>query len=143
MFKAEDILTRLQGGEAAEAIANEMVNALNDANYQFQEERRAKQKAADEKKAEKLMDLQVILDLLHDFCIEYYCEKNEDYDIVHDVFADLKAEQVNEILDELGKQVVQFVELEKKLNSFFSKIPGTNEKTPDDVINSFLRNIGL
>ena len=46
MFKVEDILARLQNGEDANDIADEMVKALNTANEQFQKEEEEKAKAA-------------------------------------------------------------------------------------------------
>ena len=85
MVNSKDILARLQNGEKAEDIANELINALNDANDAYNKEVAAK-KAESETKAKKVADMQDILDLLHDFCIEYYCDSNEDIDEVHATF---------------------------------------------------------
>jgi hypothetical protein len=128
MFKVEDILARLQNGENASDIADEMVGILNEANHQFQKEEEEKARKAEEeakaKKAEheahlketqKLADLQEIIDLIHDFCIEYYCETNEDIDTVEEAFKELDAKSVNEIIKNLGIYAVKMSELEKHL----------------------------
>ena len=59
MVNSKDILTRLQNGEKAEDIANELINALNDANDAYNEEVEAK-KAESETKAKKVADMQDI-----------------------------------------------------------------------------------
>ena len=159
MVNSKDILTRLQNGEKAEDIANELISALNDANDAYNKEVAAK-KAEDEAKAKrdakKVADMQDILDTLHDFCIEYYCETNEDINAVEEAFAELTAEKLIAIVEEAGAAVL---DMEKKLKDV-EKMFGTFNATPvktikvgkdfvpgkknaDAVINSFLKSIGL
>jgi hypothetical protein len=161
MFKVEDILARLQNGEDANDIANEMVNALNTANDQFQKEEEAKaKKAAAEahaKEEQKLQDLQEIIDLMHDFCIEYYCETDKDINTVQAAFATLDAKSVNEMIEEAGAYAVKMTEMEKHFDSLFSGLFGTpsvkklpkkgapapKTRTADVVIGDFLSSMGL
>ena len=157
MFKVEDILARLQNGEDANDIANEMVNALNTANDQFQKEEEAKAKAkaaeANAREAQKLKDLQEIIDLMHDFCIEYYCEDDEDINTVQAAFAILDAKSVNEMIEEAGAYAVRMAEMQKHFDSLFSGLFGTpsvkkvapapKAKTADAVIGDFLSSMGL
>ena len=161
MFKVEDILARLQNGEDANDIANEMVNALNTANDQFQKEEEAKaKKAAAEahiKEVQKLQDLQEIIDLMHDFCINYYCETNEDIDTVQAAFATLDAKSVNKMIEEAGAYAVRMAEMQKHFNSIFDGMFGTpvvkkapkkdapvpETRTADVVIDNFLSSLGL
>ena len=157
MVNSKDILTRLQNGEKAEDIANELINALNDANDTYNKEVAAK-KAEDEAKANKVADMQDILDLLHDFCIEYYCDNNEDINEVHAAFNELTAEKVIEIVEEAGAAVLELDnQLDKWLNTFpmfpFGKLSKPTvelkvgkDATPADtdaVIDKFLKSIGL
>ena len=154
MVNSKDILTRLQNGEKAEDIANELINALNDANDTYNKEVAAK-KAEDEAKANKVADMQDILDLLHDFCIEYYCDNNEDINEVHAAFNELTAEKVIEIVEEASAAVLELdSQLEKWLNTFsFGKLSKPTvelrvgkDATPADadaVIDKFLKSIGL
>lgn len=157
MFKVEDILARLQSGEDANDIANEMVNALNTANDQFQkeEEEKAKVKAAKAhaKEAQKMQDLQEIIDLVHDFCIEYYCETNEDINTVQAAFATLDAKSVNKMIEEAGECAVRMAEMQKHMDTLFSGFfdaptvkkvaPAPKAKTADAAISDFLSSLGL
>lgn len=156
MVNSKDILARLQNGEKAEDIANELVSALNDANDTYNKEVAAK-KAEDEAKTKrevkKVADMQGIVDLLHDFCIEYYCDNKEDIDAVEEAFAELTAEKLIAIVEEAGAAVL---DMEKKLKDI-EKLFGTfnaapikidkdfvpGKKNADAVINSFLKSIGL
>ena len=154
MFKVEDILTRLHNGEDVDAIAQEMANALNEANDQFQkeEEEKAKKAAAEAhvKEVQKMQDLQEIIDLMHDFCINYYCDDDEDINTVHAAFATLDAKSVDKMIEEAGAYAVKVAEMEKHFDSLFGGLFGTpvvkkvsETKTADAVINSFLSSMGL
>ena len=154
MVNSKDILTRLQNGEKAEDIANELINALNDANDAYNKEVEAK-KAESETKAKKVADMQDILDLLHDFCIEYYCDSNEDINAVEEAFDEFTAEKVIEIVEEAGAAVLKFDEQLKDIEKMFGTFPFgkstvelrlDKEATPADadaVIGKFLKSIGL
>ena len=160
MVNSKDILTRLQNGEKAEDIANELINALNDANDAYNKEAEAK-KAESEVKAKKVADMQDILDALHDFCIEYYCDNNEDIDAVEEAFTEFTAEKVIEIVEEAGAAVLeldkQIDQLGKWFDTFptfsFGKLPKSTVKLKidkdarpadaDAVIGKFLKSIGL
>ena len=154
MVNSKDILARLQNGEKAEDIANELINALNDANDTYNKEVEAK-KAESETKAKKVADMQDILDLLHDFCIEYYCDSNEDINEVEAVFDEFTAEKVIEIVEEAGAAVLKFDEQLKDIEKMFGAFPFNKptvelrldkEVTPADadaVIGKFLKSIGL
>ena len=157
MVNSKDILTRLQNGEKAEDIANELINALNDANDAYNKEVEAK-KAESETKAKKVADMQDILDLLHDFCIEYYCDNNEDINAVEEAFDDFTAEKVIEIVEEAGAAVLKFDEQLKDIEKMFDTFPFgklskptvelrlDKDATPADadaVIGKFLKSIGL
>lgn len=154
MVNSKDILTRLQNGEKAEDIANELINALNDANDAYNKEVEAK-KAESEAKAKKVADMQDILDLLHDFCIEYYCDSNEDINEVEAVFDEFTAEKVIEIVEEAGAAVLELNEQLKDIEKMFGAFPFSKptvelkvgkDATPADadaVIGKFLKSIGL
>lgn len=154
MVNSKDILTRLQNGEKAEDIANELINALNDANDAYNKEVEAK-KVESETKAKKVADMQDILDLLHDFCIEYYCDNNEDINAVEEAFDEFTAEKVIEIVEEAGAAVLKFDEQLKDIEKMFGTFPFgkstvelrlDKDATPADadaVIGKFLKSIGL
>ena len=164
MINSKDILARLQNGENAEAIANELITALNEANDLYTAEVVAKQKAeaaTAAKNQKKVTDMQDILDLLHDFCIEYYCNDNKDIDAVEEAFADLTAEKVIQMVEEAGETVALLEEHLKGIEKMFADNPFFPIKKPeveikvdkdavpiskadaDFVIKSFLKSIGL
>ena len=158
MVNSKDILTRLQNGEKAEDIANELINALNDANDTYNKEvaaRKAESEAKAKRDANKVADMQDILDLLHDFCIDYYCDNNEDIDAVEEAFTEFTAEKVIEIVEEAGAAVLKFDEQLKDIEKMFGTFPFgkstvelrlDKEATPADadaVIGKFLKSIGL
>lgn len=161
MLIKEDILARLQNGEDANDIANELINALNEANNQFQEEEEAKAKAkaaeAHIKEVQKMQDLQKIIDLMHDFCIDYYCDTEADIDTVHAAFATLDAKSVNEMIEEAGAYAIKMTEMQKHIDSVFGNLfvtptveklpkkgkPAPEAKSADVVIGDFLSSLGL
>lgn len=159
MITTKEILERLKNGEDAEAIANELVSTLNIALEQHKaEEEEAKRKAEEQKAAAakqkaKVEDMQEILDLLHDFCIDYYCNGNEDIDAVEAAFADLTAEKVIIMVEEAGAAALELEEQLKNFNHMLTKSPlfkseepkiiKVNKSDADAVINSFLKSIGL
>lgn len=153
MINSKDILTRLQNGEDVDAIANEMMDALNAANDQFQKEEEEKKKAAamiDDKAA----DLRVILDMLYNFCKKHYCENDEDLAALNEVFADMDAFEIIKQIEDLGAMVVNmkemfnnapvfnFVVADKPVGNTKKKVI-ESKKDADFVINSFLKSIGL
>lgn len=157
MFKVEDILARLQNGEDAGDIAEEVIQAINTANEQFQKEEEAKaKKAAAEahvKEVQKLQDLQKIIDLMHDFCINYYCDTEVDIDTVHAAFATLDAKSVNKMIEEAGAYAVKMAEMQKHMDTLLGGIfeaptvkkstPAPKTRTADAVIGDFLSSMGL
>lgn len=157
MLIKEDILTRLRSGEDVNDIAEEMIKALNDANNQIQkeEEEKAKVAEAQAKEAQKLKDLQEIIDLMHDFCIEYYCENNEDINTVEAAFATLDAASVDKMIEEAGAYAVKMVEMQKHMDTLLggvfsvptvkkaSKKDAVAPRTADAVIDGFLASLGL
>jgi hypothetical protein len=153
MINSKDILTRLQNGENVDAIANEMMDALNAANDQFQKEEEEKKKAAamiDDKAA----DLRVILDMLYNFCKKHYCDNDEDLAALDEAFADMDAFEIIKQVEELGAMVVNMKEMfnnspifnfvieDKPVGNTKKKVI-ESKKDADFVINSFLKSIGL
>lgn len=156
MVNSKEILARLQNGEKAEDIANELITALNDANDEYnkaQAAQKAEAEAKAKKNAKKVTDMQDILDLLHDFCIEYYCDNNEDINAVEAAFADLTAEKVITMVEEAGAAALEFEAQLKSFNDMLAKTPLFKPEDPkvikvkksdaDAIIKSFLNTMGL
>lgn len=153
MVNSKDILARLQNGERAEDIANELVNALNDANDMYNKEvaaKRAEEEAKAKRESKKIADMQFILSLMQDFCIEYYCDNNEDINAVEKAFSELTAETVIAMVEEAGAAVLDMEKKMKDIEKLFGSVTAApiktvkvNKKNPDAVIGNFLKSIGL
>ena len=142
MYDVNDILARLQNGENADAIAQEFADALNDAIQKRNEE-----KAAADRKADKVATLTYILDEIIEFVEEFYPELIVDEDI------EVTPEDVENIIEVLDVYVPKF----KELNAALAHLePLANDPSPSlkkelpvsftintDPINTFLKQHGL
>lgn len=150
-----EIFARLQNGETAEAIAKELIDALNAANEQHKEAEELR-KNAEEKNKLKIQDMQDILDLVHDFWLDYYCKTNEDIDKLEEIFKEITPEVVIESIEELGKVAFELDKGLQDIEKLFhtATIPTANSKpikvamakSPEDadmIISNFLKNMGL
>lgn len=153
MFTKEDILTRLQNGETADAIANKMANALNEAT--------AEKKALDAELATKekeeirvLNAKRVAVDSMLDALCDYLVAAGEG-DYVKDI-AEVKTDKVIEMLDgsiEMAKSLEKLKDLQFPLaelhkaatiNPKVHKIAVDADKaSADEVIGDFLKKFGL
>ena len=148
MFDEKIILTRLQNGEDAQAIANEMAEMINAANKMYSDQKakeaeekakaEAAEKAAAAKAIQKKEDLQEILDLFADWFHNYYDIEVKD---------ELDAEQVLELID----SVKGYMEAIKDFESAFGlKLDNHRKpakkivkaKSADETINQFLKQMG-
>ena len=139
MFDEKTILARLQNGEDAQTIANEMAAMINAANKTYTDQKAAEEAAkAEAAKAEvqKKEDLQEIIDLFIEWLETFYGVK------VHE---EVPADQVIELIDSLK----EYVEAMKGLEAMFSmknapKVIKSNTKptNADETINDFLKKMG-
>ena len=145
MFDEKTILARLQNGEDAQTIANEMAAMINAANKTYADQKAAEEAAkAAKAKAEiqKKEELQSILDLFCDWFGTYY-----DMDVT-ELKSDMKADQLIELIDSLK----EYMEAIKGLETMFSvknatkpvaKVIKSNTKpNADETINQFLNKMG-
>ena len=138
MFTEKDILARLQNGEDAQTIANEMADMINKANKMYADE---KAKAEEAKRAEeqkqaiqkqKVTNLQNILDEFALWFAQYYGIDAGD---------ELKAESIMEIID----GVQEYMDALKGLELAGGKKPAVKvvkKPSADDTINQFLKQMG-
>ncbi len=138
MFDEKVILARLQNGEDAQVIANEMADMINKANKMYADElakAEEAKRAEEQKKAvqeQKIADLQAILDEFALWFQEYYGIDAGD---------ELKADIVVEIID--GTQ--EYMDAFKDLGLVFDKKPAVKvvkKPSADVTINQFLKQMG-
>lgn len=143
MFDEKTILARLQNGEDAQTIANEMAAMMNAANKMYTDQKAAEEAAkAEAAKAEvqKKEDLQEILDMFCDWFGTYY--KMD----VEEIKAELKADQVIELIDSLKEYVEAIKGLESMLGGKKPAVKviksNTKPANADETINAFLNKMG-
>ena len=138
MFTEKDILARLQNGEDAQTIANEMAEMINKANKMYADEvakAEEAKRAEEQKKAlqeQKVADLQAILDEFALWFAQYYGIDAGD---------ELKADSIMGLIDE----VQVWTDALKHLGTMSVKKPAvkvTKKVSADDTINQFLKNMG-
>ena len=143
MFDTNEILARLQNGEAVQTIADEMADLLNEANALYKEKVEADKRVAEQRDVQKKEHMELILQDIRAWFNEFYdCEWAKDLN-------DIKVEAVIELVDSLVDYVDAFIELEKTLKAKpdvkpaakpVKKIFKTNN--PDDTLNAFLKQMG-
>ena len=143
MFDEKTILARLQNGEDAQTIANEMAAMINAANKTYTDQKAAEEAAkAEAAKAEvqKKEDLQEILDMFCDWFGTYY--KMD----VEEIKSELKADQVIELIDSLKEYVEAIKGLESMLGGKKPAVKviksNTKPANADETINTFLNKMG-
>ena len=139
MFDEKTILARLQNGEDAQKIADEMAASLNKVNKMYEDQKAAEEAAkAEAAKAEvqKREDLQEILNMFADWFKIYYGIEAK---------AEFEADAVLELID----SVKEYVEALKGLESMFGVkkpavkvIKSDTKPNVDDTINQFLKDMG-
>lgn len=147
MFTEKDILARLQAGEDAQAIANEMANILNAANKTYEDQKEAKKKrlaaekaakeaAAKQLEARKKREADTLVEALGKWVIKYYAGPGEEKDY-RKVLAGLDGTALITVADEL----INAMEMMKGMESIFDFKP-KDKKNSDDVIAEFLAKHG-
>ena len=136
MFDEKTILARLQNGEDAQKIADEMAATLNLANKTYEDQKAKEEAAKKQNEVQKKEDLQEILDMFADWFKTYYGIETK---------GELEADAVLELID----SIKEYVEALKGLETMFSmknapKIikSNTKPKSADETINAFLNKMG-
>lgn len=138
MFDEKTILARLQNGEDAQKIADEMAAMINAANKAYADqkaEEEAARAAAKRAESQKKEDLQEIIDLFMEWLSAHYGVDSQ---------VELTADQVLEVID----SVFEYVEAMKSLESMFVKkapvkvIKSNTKPNADETINQFLAKMG-
>lgn len=152
MVNQKDILARLQAGESADVIAQEMVDALNAANAQFAEEQ-----AANDVKAQKAEFVEEMADIVRDYIMTFHADsciaemiKDQEINPVEIV------EMLDQSFEQLDQEIRKMKEIEKMLGGILGKLEhncgpdcGCHDKATGkiepnmDALASFLKANGL
>jgi hypothetical protein len=122
MVNQNDILARLQAGESADVIAQELVNALNAANAQFIEEQAAAQKANDIA-AQKAEFVEEMAEIVRDYIMTFHADS-----YIAEMIADQEinpveiVEMLDQSFEQLDQEIRKLKELEKMFSGLMSKL---------------------
>ena len=138
MFNKEDILARLQNGDSADAIAQEMAAALNEAQTAFDEAKAAEDKAkveTDRVLNAKRAAVEIILDGASDYLIAAGEE---------DLQKEIKNIEIDKLIKLLDESIDMGKSLEKLKNLEF-KFPLCGDPSkfpdPDTILKNFLKSL--
>ena len=139
MFDEKTILARLQNGEDAQKIADEMSAMINSTIKTYNDQKAAE--AAEKEEVQKREELQEILDLFADWFHTYYGV---------DAKGELEADAVLELIESVQEYIKAMTDLSAVLGVKKPAAPigtkviksNTAPKTADDKINDFLTKMG-
>lgn len=142
MITENDILVRLQAGEDAQKIADELSAALNAANKTYLAEKEEKAKKEAEAKAEVEAKKKELAELIANSVMKYIALV--DPKLVEDEDEDLNAAEVQKLLDSIIPLMSSLKNIQGLMPASvvpFEKMPAT--KTDDEILKDFLmKNIG-
>ena len=137
MFDEKTILARLQNGEDAQTIANEMAAMINAANKTYTDQKAAEEAAKKQNEVQKKEELQEIIDLFMEWLETFYGVKVDE---------EVPADSVIELIDSLKEYIDAFKGLEAMLGAKkpTAKVIKSNTKpaNADETINAFLNKMG-
>lgn len=137
MFDEKTILARLQNGEDAQKIADEMAAMINAANKTYTDQKAAEEAAKKQNEVQKKEELQEIIDLFMEWLETFYGVKVDE---------EVPADSVIELIDSLKEYIDAFKGLEAMLGAKkpAAKVIKSNTKpaNADETINAFLNKMG-
>ena len=137
MFDEKTILARLQNGEDAQKIADEMAAMINAANKTYTDQKAAEEAAKKQNEVQKEEELQEIIDLFMEWLETFYGVKVDE---------EVPADSVIELIDSLKEYIDAFKGLEAMLGAKkpATKVIKSNTKpaNADETINAFLNKMG-
>lgn len=140
MFDEKVILTRLQNGESVEAIAKELTDVLNKANHKYEDSKRAAEEAKQKRELAKRSELKALAQMAGKWYNDYIATTEEEKVAFGQALQEADIEEVIELFEGIHEIIVPLLSVidppvqkkkEKKV-----------QKNTDDVINTFLKNMG-
>ena len=141
MFSKDEILELLKSGQTADEIAGLMAENLNvaQAKYaQLQKEEQMRAEAAAQRAQTMEADMNHILDLLKEFCVEYYAETEKEKALWAETFAEITAEDFMKTLKNIRAIHKSYHKAEDKAKEVINKA-----KSVDDSLVAWLKELGL
>ena len=140
MFDEKVILTRLQNGESVEDIAKELTDVLNKANHKYEDTKRAAEEAKQKRELAKKSELKALAQMAGKWYNDYIATTEEEKVAFGEALQEADIEEVIGLFEGIHEIIVPLLQVidppvqkkkEKKV-----------QKNTDDVINTFLKQMG-
>ncbi len=140
MFDEKVILTRLQNGESVEDIAKELTDVLNKANHKYEDTKRAAEEAKRKREASKRSELKALAQMAGKWYNDYIATTEEEKVAFGEALQEADIEEVIELFEGIHEIIVPLLSV---IDLPVQKKKETKPKqNTDDVINTFLKNMG-
>lgn len=140
MFDEKVILTRLQNGESVEDIAKELTDVLNKANHKYEDTKRAAEEAKRKREASKRSELKALAQMAGKWYNDYIATSEEEKVAFGEALQEADIEEVIELFEGIHEIIVPLLSV---IDPPVQKKKETKSKqNSDDVISSFLKNMG-
>lgn len=139
MFDEKVILTRLQNGESVEDIAKELTDVLNKANHKYEDTKRAAEEAKQKRELAKRSELKALIQMTGKWYNDYIATSEKEKTELDQALQEIDLEEAIELVDSIHDL---FVSLNQIVDPPVQKKEKKTQKNTDDVINTFLKNMG-
>ena len=140
MFDEKAILTRLQNGEDVQTIANEMANLINEVNHKYEDSKRKAEEAKQKRELAKRSELKALAQMAGKWYNDYIATTEEEKVAFGEALQEADLEEVIELFENLHEIIVPLLSvIDTPIQKKEKKV---QKKDTDDVINTFLKNMG-
>lgn len=139
MFDEKVILTRLQNGESVEDIAKELADVLNKANHKYEDTKREAEKAKQKRELAKRSELKALAQMASKWYNDYIATSEEEKAAFGEAFQEAEIEEIIGLFEGVHEIIVPLLSV---IDPPVQKKAKKVQKNTDDVINTFLKNMG-
>ena len=139
MFDEKVILTRLQNGESVEDIAKELTDVLNKANHKYENTKRAAEETKRKRELAKRSELKVLAQMASKWYNDYIATSEEEKAAFGETFQEADIEEIIDLFEGVHEIIVPLLSV---IDPPVQKKEKKVQKNTDDVINTFLKNMG-
>ena len=139
MFDEKVILTRLQNGESVEDIAEELTDMLNKVNHKYEDTKRTAEEAKRKREASKRSDLKALVKMAGKWYNDYIATSEDEKIAFDQAIQEADIEEVINLFEGLHEIIAPLlVVIDPPVQKKEKKV----QKNTDDVINTFLKQMG-
>ena len=139
MFDEKVILTRLQNGESIGDIAEELTDMLNKVNHKYEDSKRAAEEAKRKREASKRSELKTLVQMIGKWYNDYIATTEEEKVAFGEALQEADIEEIISLFEGVHEIIVPLLSV---IDPPAKKKEKKVQKNTDDVINTFLKNMG-